>query len=95
MNLLLTLIFFIATLIPVTSYAGASEAEVTTQIISQSIQQYPGSCSCPYSRVRNGSRCGKRSAHSRRGSYAPKCFADDISKQEIEAYKNLNEGQLH
>ena len=38
------------------------------------INQYPGTCRCPYDRAKDGSLCGKRSAYSRSGGYSPKCY---------------------
>jgi len=48
------------------------------QLIDESIRSYPGSCPCPYSRARNGSRCGARSAWSKPGGYEPLCYESDI-----------------
>ncbi|RYZ92148.1 MAG: hypothetical protein EOP06_05140 [Proteobacteria bacterium] len=62
--------------------------QVVQQIIDESISSYPGNCPCPYNVARNGSRCGKRSAHSRAGGYAPKCFPADVTKQEVAEFKN-------
>ncbi len=35
---------------------------------------YKGRCECPYDIMRNGHRCGGRSAYSRLGGHKPKCF---------------------
>jgi len=48
------------------------------ELIEESIRNYPGSCPCPYSRASNGSHCGKRSAWSKPGGYAPKCYESDF-----------------
>jgi hypothetical protein len=64
-----------------------SDAQVRKLLIDESIAAYDGNCPCPYSRARNGSRCGKRSAHSREGGAAPLCFADDVSAGMVEAYR--------
>ncbi|RYG32778.1 MAG: hypothetical protein EON93_10665 [Burkholderiales bacterium] len=61
-----------------------SEAQIRQRIIRESIESYPGSCPCPYSVARNGSKCGARSAWSRGGGYAPKCFASDVSRADID-----------
>lgn len=65
-----------------------SNATIVQRIIAQSIASYPGSCPCPYSRDRGGRRCGKRSAYSKPGGYAPICFAEDVSRDMIEAERN-------
>lgn len=65
-----------------------SDASIKKQIIEESISQYPGSCPCPYNSARNGSRCGKRSAYSRGGGYAPLCFDSDVTEEMIDAWRN-------
>lgn len=42
---------------------------------------------CPYSTARNGSRCGRRSAHDRPGGEAPLCFREDVSDEAIARYR--------
>ena len=64
-----------------------SDAQVKKLLIDESIAAYDGNCPCPYSRARNGSRCGRRSAHSREGGAAPLCFAADVSAEMVEAYR--------
>jgi len=66
--------------------AGLSSAEIAKRIISQSIASYPGSCPCPYNVDRGGRRCGKRSAYSRPGGYAPICYPSDVTSQMITAF---------
>ncbi|MFN3946013.1 MAG: hypothetical protein ACK4K7_13900 [Allosphingosinicella sp.] len=65
--------------------ARKSDAEIRQEIIRESIRNYSGSCPCPYSTARNGSRCGGRSAYSRPGGASPKCFASDVSQAEVNA----------
>ena len=61
------------------------------QLIDQSIRNYSGRCPCPYHTDRAGRRCGKRSAYSRRGGYAPLCYPTDITPQMLaEAKKKLS-----
>lgn len=60
---------------------------VIQRIITESVASYPGSCACPYSTDRGGRRCGNRSAYSKPGGYAPICFAQDVTKSMIEAYR--------
>lgn len=64
-----------------------SDAAIKQAIIRESITSYPGNCPCPYNTARNGSSCGRRSAYSRAGGYAPICYASDISKADVEAYR--------
>lgn len=35
---------------------------------------YVGTCDCPYDRMRNGARCGNRSAYSKPGGREPECY---------------------
>jgi len=65
--------------------ARESDAQVRQRIIKESINNYPGSCPCPYNVDRGGRRCGGRSAYNRGGGYSPKCFASDISASEVRA----------
>lgn len=64
-----------------------SDTQVKQAIIRQSIASYSGSCPCPYSTARNGSRCGGRSAYSRPGGAAPFCYASDVSAAQVAAYR--------
>lgn len=59
------------------------DANARQRVIRQSIASYPGSCACPYSVARNGSRCGARSAWNRRGGYAPKCYPSDVTQADL------------
>ncbi len=65
-----------------------SDAQIKQRIIRQSIAEYPGSCACPYNSARNGSSCGRRSAWSRGGGYAPMCYARDVSKAQVNAWRS-------
>lgn len=58
------------------------------RIIAESLDSYPSSCACPYSRDRAGRRCGKRSAYSKPGGYSPVCFPGDVTKAMIEAFRS-------
>jgi hypothetical protein len=64
-----------------------SDAAIKQAIIRESIASYPGNCPCPYNSARNGSSCGGRSAYSRAGGYSPLCYASDVSKADVEAYR--------
>lgn len=64
-----------------------TDAQVRQTIIEQSIARYPGVCACPYSTMRSGRRCGGRSAYSKPGGAAPKCFPADVSDDEVRAWR--------
>lgn len=68
-----------------------SDAQVRKILIDESIAAYDGSCPCPYSRARNGSRCGKRSAYSREGGAAPLCFDQDVTAEMVSEYRARSE----
>jgi hypothetical protein len=66
---------------------SASDSQIKQKIIKESIDSYPGNCPCPYNRDRAGGTCGPRSAYSRPGGYAPKCYASDVSAEDVRAYR--------
>jgi hypothetical protein len=72
-----------------------SDSTIRQRMITESIQSYPGSCPCPYNTARNGSSCGRRSAYSRPGGYAPLCYARDISKAQVEEYRRSGAATAH
>ena len=65
-----------------------TDNEIKRILIKESIAAYSGSCPCPYSRARNGSRCGKRSAWSRKGGEAPLCYKRDVTKEMVTEYRD-------
>jgi hypothetical protein len=65
-----------------------SDAQIKQLLIDESIAAYDGNCPCPYSRARNGSRCGKRSAYSREGGAAPLCYPADVTAAMVQAYRD-------
>ena len=67
--------------------AAASDGQIKQKIIQESIDSYPGNCPCPYNTDRAGRSCGRRSAYSKPGGYAPKCFASDVSAADVAAYR--------
>ncbi len=85
MRLAIALLFaaFSATAAP----AAMSDAEVKQAVIQESIASYPGPCACPYNLARNGSMCGRRSAYSKPGGYAPICYDSQVTKKMIRAYR--------
>lgn len=64
-----------------------SDAQVRDLIIQESISSYPGNCPCPYNTDRAGRRCGGRSAYSRAGGYSPLCYPQDVSDDQVGAYR--------
>jgi hypothetical protein len=74
------------------SLGAPTDDEVTQLIIQESIASYPGNCPCPYNRTANGTKCGKRSAWSRAGGYSPICYAEEITPQMIEEWRQRHGG---
>jgi hypothetical protein len=72
--------------------AVASDAQIKKQMIAESIAAYPGHCPCPYNSASNGSACGRRSAYSRPGGYAPICYTKDITSQMLEQWRASHRG---
>lgn len=72
--------------------ASPTDEEVKQQIIQESIASYPGNCPCPYNRASNGSKCGKRSAWSRAGGYAPICYPEEVTPSMIQDWRRQNGG---
>jgi hypothetical protein len=68
-----------------TADARETDAQVRQRLIRESIAAYPGACPCPYNVDRRGRSCGRRSAYSRPGGQAPKCFPGDVSAAEVAA----------
>jgi len=64
-----------------------SDAQVRQQMIAESIAAYSGHRPCPYNLASNGSHCGKRSAWSKAGGYAPLCYPADISNEAVKAWR--------
>ncbi|WP_341962968.1 hypothetical protein [Pseudomonas sp. RC10] len=69
-----------------------TDAAIAQILIEDSIANYSGNCPCPYNAARNGSRCGKRSAYSRPGGYAPLCFKEDVTKEMVQEYRARTKG---
>jgi len=67
-----------------------SDAQVKQSIIRESIASYPGPCACPYNVDRAGRSCGRRSAYSRPGGYAPICYPADVTPDQIEAWRRAH-----
>jgi hypothetical protein len=64
-----------------------TDAQVRQAIIQDSIGSYPGPCACPYNTDRRGHACGRRSAYSRPGGYAPVCYPEQITPEMVRDYR--------
>lgn len=64
-----------------------SDAEIKQAIIQDSIANYPGPCACPYNVDRRGHSCGRRSAYSKPGGYAPICYEQDVTPEMVRRYR--------
>lgn len=67
--------------------ADLSDEQIRGILISESRMNYPGNCPCPDNLDRAGRRCGKRSAYSKPGGYAPLCYASDVTSEMIERFR--------
>jgi len=67
-----------------------TDAEIIQILIKESIANYSGPCPCPcpYNIMSNGRRCGKFSAHTKPGGATPLCYAEDVTPQMIQRYRN-------
>lgn len=63
------------------------KSTIIQRIIAESLASYPSSCACPYNTDRGGRRCGKRSAYSKPGGYAPICYPQDVTQAMIDAVR--------
>lgn len=64
-----------------------SDKQVRDAIVAESISAYRGNCPCPYNTDRAGRRCGGRSAYNRAGGYSPICFAEEVTPEQVRAYR--------
>lgn len=64
-----------------------TDDQVRQAMIEESIRSYSGSCPCPYSSARNGSRCGGRSAYSRPSGASPLCYPGDITDEMVRSWR--------
>lgn len=85
MKNLLLLLFFIPSIL----FGKTTQDQIIIQsIIDESIGNYSGTCPCPYNKASNGSSCGRRSAYSKPGGYAPVCYPKDVTAAMISSYKH-------
>jgi hypothetical protein len=82
----------LAAVIAPAAAAPVSDADVRQALIQNSMASYLGPCACPYERARNGSLCGRRSAYTRPGGYAPLCYDKDITADMIRQYRQEHGG---
>jgi hypothetical protein len=69
-----------------------TDAQIRQILIDESIAAYEGHCPCPYSKARNGSLCGKRSAYSKPGGAEPLCYAKDVTDDMVRDYREAHSG---
>lgn len=69
-----------------------SDTQIRQLVIKESIASYSSVCACPYSIMRNGRACGRRSAYSRPGGYAPLCYPADVTQAQVDAYRRSHGG---
>lgn len=70
--------------------SAATGREIRALLIAESLAEYYGSCPCPYNVDRAGRSCGRRSAYSRPGGRAPRCYDADVSDAEVKAFRERN-----
>lgn len=68
------------------------DSAIVQLLIDDSIASYSGNCPCPYNAMRNGRSCGKRSAYSKPGGYAPLCYKEDVTQAMIQEYRERMKG---
>ena len=84
MKYLLTFLLFSSSVL-----AGEiTNEQIIQNIIQDSIASYPGNCPCPYNITAGGNKCGKRSAYSKPGGYAPICYPENVTPAMISSYKH-------
>lgn len=71
---------------------SVSDEQVKENVIAESIASYPGVCACPFNRARNGSACGRRSAWSKAGGYAPICYKNEVTDEMVRERRAQNNG---
>jgi len=67
--------------------AELTDADVRTLIVAESIAAYSGQCPCPCSFDKDNELCGKRSAWSRKDGERPICFSQDVTDEQVHAYR--------
>jgi hypothetical protein len=74
----------------VNTKAVLTAAAIAALIVTASRNSYYATgrpCACPDDRMRNGRRCGSRSAYSRPGGASPLCFPSDVTGEMIAEYR--------
>jgi len=67
-----------------------TDAAIVAAIIAASVGAYKAMgrpCACPEDTMKNGARCGNRSAYAKPGGAKPLCYAADITADMISAYR--------
>jgi hypothetical protein len=68
--------------------ARATDSEVRQLIVRESLAAYSANCPCPYNTDRAGRSCGRRSAYSRPGGYAPLCYESDVAASMVLRFRS-------
>lgn len=68
--------------------SGPPRSEIVRLIIERSIQNYAGSCPCPYNVDRGGRSRGRRSAWSKPGGASPICYEGDVTAAMVRSFMN-------
>lgn len=69
--------------LPFSAQEALTDEQIRQLLIQESISTYRGNCPCPYSHTRNGTRCSKRSAYSKPGSYTLLCYEGDVTSEMV------------
>lgn len=83
--------FILASDMAIAKLAPLTDNQVKQRIIDDSIASYPGTCACPFNTARNGSSCGRRSAWSKAGGYAPICYKKEVTKEMVKEWRQRNQ----
>jgi hypothetical protein len=70
--------------------ATLTNTQIKQAVIQESLASYPGTCPCPYNVDRRGHSCGRRSAFSRPGGYAPVCYATQVTPAMVAEYRHAH-----
>jgi hypothetical protein len=72
---------------PAVAADRVSDQQIKQAIIQESLASYPGNCPCPYNVDRRGRSCGRRSAYSKPGGYAPICYVGQVTVDMVHIYR--------
>jgi hypothetical protein len=69
-----------------------SDDAIRKLMMEESLVGYRGNCPCPQNLAANGSRCGARSAYSKRGGAGGGllCYPEDITDKMVDEYRRTH-----